>query len=160
MSEIYVEPIPGTEPAEAAPSRRAASWRWPKRILALIALLWIVAQSASVAIQHTRLHRILTSQFETAIGRTVEVGSYHLGLWDGPVIEARSVVVGEDPRFGAEYFLRADSMTVHLRWRSLLSGHLEFGTISLSHPSLNLVRNSSEDWNLAEWLPHPSVQPR
>ena len=90
------------------------------------------------------------------MGRPVEVGSYHFSLWDGPVVQARSVIVGEDPRFGAEYFLRTDSMAVRLRWRSLLRGRLEFGTISLTHPSLNLVRSSSGEWNLAEWLPRPS----
>jgi hypothetical protein len=158
MSEIYVEPISSTEPAESASYQRSASWRWPKRIALALVLLWIAAEGVSLAIQHTRLRRILTSQFAAAIGRPVEVGSYHFTFWDGPVIEARSVVVGEDPRFGAEYFLRADSMTVRLRWRSLFRGRIEFGAISLIHPSLNLVRNSTGEWNVAEWLPRPSAQ--
>jgi AsmA-like C-terminal region len=157
MSEIYVEPIASTRHADSAAPRQRAVWRWPKRLLILLALLWIAAEGISLAIQHTRLRRVITSHFEAAMGRPVEVGSYHFSFWDGPVIEARSVVVGEDPRFGAEYFLRADSTVVHLRLRSLLHGRAEFGTISLNHPSLNLVRNSSGRWNLAEWLPRPSA---
>ncbi len=156
MSEISVEPIPSAEPPAAVRLRPRAWDRWPKRIVALLILLWIATEGMSLAMQHTRLRGILTAQFETAMGRPVEVGSYHFSFWDGPVVQARSVVVGEDPRFGAEYFLRTDSMAVRLRWRSLLRGRLEFGTISLTHPSLNLVRSPSGDWNLAEWLPRPN----
>lgn len=159
MPETYVESIPITKPAESVPLRQRALWRWPKRILLLVIVLWIAAEGLSLGIQRTRLRRILTAQIEAAIGRPVEIGSYHFSFWRGPVIKARSVAVGEDPRFGSEYFLRADSMVVHLRWRGLLRGHAEFDDISLSHPSLNLVRNSSGQWNLAEWLPRPSAQP-
>jgi hypothetical protein len=71
------------------------------------------------------------------------------------VLEAHSVRIGEDPRFGNEYFLRADSISVGLRWWSLLRGHIAMGTLSLSGASLNLVRAANADWNLAEWLPRP-----
>ena len=69
------------------------------------------------------------------------------------------MTVAEDPRFGEEYFLRAEALTARIQWRSLLSGHLELGTLSLSRPSLNLVRTSEGDWNLAEWLPRPTSLP-
>jgi uncharacterized protein involved in outer membrane biogenesis len=160
MSDTYVEPIPSAEPLEAARSRPHAWGHWAKRALVALALLWMAAEGISLAIQHTRLRGILTAQFEATMGRPVEVGSFHFSLWDGPVVQARSVTVAEDPRFGAEYFLRTDSMAVRLRWRSLLHGRVEFDTISLTHPSLNLVRNSSGEWNLAEWLPRPGALPR
>ncbi len=97
----------------------------------------------------------MTAHLEAAFGRPVEVGSYDFSFWDGPSLEANSVRVSEDARFGNEYFLYADSISVRLRWESLLRGHIELGTLSLSHPSLNLVRDSAGDWNLAEWLPRP-----
>ncbi len=37
----------------------------------------------------------------------------------------------------------------------MLRGHLVIDTLSLTRPSLNLVRDSAGDWNLAEWLPRP-----
>jgi AsmA-like C-terminal region len=158
MSQTYVEPIAQTGPRETAQSHPRAKTRWLRRIILLLVVLWLAAEGVSLAMQYTRLHRILTAQIAAAMGRPVEVRSYHFSFWDGAVIQARSVVVGEDPRFGAEYFLRADSMAVRLRWRSLLRGGIELGTLSLDRPSLNLVRNSSGDWNLAEWLPHPESQ--
>ena len=159
MSGAFVEPIARTEPQNSVPARPRAWKRWPARLLVLLVALWVVGETVSLAIQHTRLRNILTSQIAAAMGRPVEVGSYAFSFWGGPVVEARSVTVGEDPRFGAEYFLRADSMAVRLNWRSLLRGRVEFGTLSLTRPSLNLVRNSSGDWNLTEWLPHPNASP-
>ena len=37
------------------------------------------------------------------------------------------------------------------------SRHMELGTLALTRPSLNIVRDAEGDWNLADWLPHSSV---
>lgn len=159
MSDTYLEPVSEAKPLASVPSRLPAWSRWPKRILLLLIFLWVGTEAISLAIQHTRLQRTLTAQLEAAFGRSVQVGSYHLSLWGGPVLDAQSVTVGEDPRFGGEYFLRADSLAIRLRWRSLLHGRIQFGTLSLTRPSLNLVRGEDGDWNLAEWLPRPTGAP-
>ena len=133
---------------------------WARRlgwILAIVAAVWAVAAGVSFLIQHTSLKNRLTAHIAAALGRPVEVGSYDFTLWGGPTLEVQSVSVAEDPRFGQEYFLRAESVSLHLRWRSLLRGRLEIDTLSLARPSLNLVRNTAGDWNLAEWLPRPSA---
>jgi hypothetical protein len=121
--------------------------------------LWLAGIGFSLAIQHTSLKRRVTARLETAFGRPVEVEAYAFSFWTGPALEAYSVRVSEDPRFGYEYFLRADSLIARVHWHSFLSGHLELGTISLEHPSLNLVRNPDGDWNLAAWLPRPQTAP-
>ncbi|HKN61987.1 MAG TPA: AsmA-like C-terminal region-containing protein [Candidatus Acidoferrales bacterium] len=126
------------------------------RIALLLIGVWLADSGISLLLQHTALKRRLTSRLSAAFGRQVEVGSYQFSIWAGPTLEAHAVTVAEDPRFGEEYFLRAEALTARIQWRSLLSGHLELGTLSLSRPSLNLVRNSYGDWNLAEWLPRPS----
>jgi hypothetical protein len=124
----------------------------------LLAALWVASEALSLALQHTGLRNILTARLQSAFGRPVDVGSYSFSLLDGFALQANSVTVREDPRFGQEYFLHADSVSVRLRWTSLLLGRVEFGTLSLSHPSLNLVRNSAGEWNLTEWLPQPGVK--
>jgi hypothetical protein len=151
LSPSPVRPEPIAPPAPPAPARR--HWlRW-----LLLALLVFVAANAglSLLVQHTRLHNALERRLELAFGRPVEVGSFQFSLWSGPTLEARSVTVGEDPRFGKEYFLRAESLAARLRLSSLLAGRIELGTLSLNHPSLNLVHNPDGPWNLAEWLPKP-----
>jgi len=85
----------------------------------------------------------------------VNVGEYDFSLWTGPTLEAQFVTVAEDPRFGYEYFMRADSLRARLGWKSLLRGHIELETLSLTRPSLNVVRDASGDWNIGEWLPKP-----
>jgi hypothetical protein len=159
MSDTYSEIIPRVEALQPVQARPRLWSRLLRPIFFLLVFLWTASEGVSVMMQHTGLRRILTARIEAAFGRQVDVGSYHFSLWKGPALKANSVIVGEDPRFGHEYFLRADSMTVRLRWASLLRGHIELGTLSLNRPSLNLVRNAAGDWNLGEWLPQPSGSP-
>lgn len=137
--------------------RRASRRRVLKWIVFLLACIWPADIGISLVIQHTGIKRRLTSHLEAAFGRKVEVGRYNFSLWGGPALEAQSVTVAEDPRFGNEYFLRAESLRVELGWQRLLRGHVELGTLSLTRPSLNLVRNADGIWNLAEWLPQPAA---
>ncbi len=159
MSQTLTDTIPREQAAGSAPPRSRALKRWIKRTVLLVAALWIASEAVSLALQHTSLRNILTAHLQAAFGRPVDVGSYYFSLLDGLALEASSVTVREDPRFGQEYFLRADSVAIHLRWTSLLLGRVEFGTLSLSRPSLNLVRNSAGEWNLTEWLPQPGARP-
>jgi AsmA-like protein len=141
---------------EAERLKRSHLRQLPRWILLLVACLWSFEIGASALIRYTSLQKRLTEHLAAAFGRPVQVGRYELSLRSGLALDARSVTVGEDPRFGQEYFLRADSLRVRLRWQSLVRGNLELGTLSLAQPSLNVVRNSSGDWNLAEWLPRPA----
>jgi AsmA-like C-terminal region/AsmA family len=127
------------------------------RWIALFILVWALAQvGGSALVQYTRLRGILNARLEAAFGRRIEVGRYSLSLWGWPELEASPVLVAEDPRFGNEYFLRADSLTIRIRLTSLLAGRIELGMLSLSRPSLNLVRAADGRWNIEEWLPAPS----
>jgi AsmA-like C-terminal region len=155
MSDTILDSIPRVKASHPAPSRPSIWSRWPKRVLLVFVFVWIATEGISLAMQYTSLHKKLTHRLEAAFGRPVEVGHYDFSLWGGPVLEARSVSVAEDPRFGNEYFLRAESMSVRLRWQSVLRGRFELGTLSLIRPSMNLVRNAAGDWNLAQWLPRP-----
>ncbi len=146
-------------PASAphSPAHRRARLWYGLVACAVIIIVCVLLADAGVSflMRHTMLNRRLTVRLEAAFGRPVQVGTYAFSLWTGPEIIAYPVRVGEDPRFGYEYFLRADSIALRVRLSSLLRGHLELGTISLSHPSLNLVRDADGDWNVAEWLPRP-----
>jgi AsmA-like C-terminal region/AsmA family len=157
LSNTLTEPIVRVKPVERPAVARPRWRRWANIVALFLALLWIANIAISLAIRHTSLQSRITARLGAAFGRSVEVGSYRFSLWGRPTLEARSVTVSEDPRFGHEYFLRAESLTMSLRWRSLLRGRLEFGGIWLGHPSLNLVRNPDGDWNVAEWLPQFSA---
>jgi hypothetical protein len=127
--------------------------RWWKVALAIAALLVAVQVAVSLLVHTRRVRAYLTTQLERAFGRPVEVKSFDVRLLPAPRLDAEQVTVGEDPAFGNEYFLRADNLSAALRWTGLLRGHFEFGTLSLGHPSLILVRNNQGRWNLERWLP-------
>lgn len=127
-------------------------------VLALAALL-LADLGLSSLLNRGPLRGFLASRLEAKFGRTVEVSNFSISLLGGPRLEANYFTVAEDPRFGQEYFLRAERLTASLRWRSLLRGRFEFGTLAFTRPSLNLVRIPTGQWNLESWLPAPSSAP-
>lgn len=156
MSDTISQSVAASQPRASIHARSSGWSRWVKWIFLFFVLLWLADIGVSLLIRHTRLQRRITARLESAFGRPVQVDSYNFSLWGGPTLQARSVTFGEDPRFGHEYFLRAESLTVRLRWQGLMRGHIQLGTVSMERPSLNLVRNLDGDWNLAEWLPKPA----
>ncbi len=122
--------------------------------LAIFGVALAVIVSRVAASQSAR--RYLTARLEQAFGRPVEVSNFSIRWFPTPGIVAERVTIGDDPRFGHEYFLRADSIVASPRWRSLFLAKLELGTLELSHPSLNLVRNDDGRWNVESWLPSPA----
>ena len=127
--------------------------KWWRLALLILAFLIAAQVGASVLARTHGIHTYLIAHLERAFGRTVEVRHFNIILLPRLVMEAEQVSIGEDPAFGNEYFLRAERLTAGLRWSGLLRGHFEFGTLSLSRPSLVLVRNEEGAWNLERWLP-------
>jgi hypothetical protein len=125
----------------------------------VVALL-IAAQVGVFLVARThRMHGYLIAHLERAFGRPVAVGHFSAQILPIPEVEADEVTIGENPAFGNEYFLRAEHMAASLRWIGLLRGHFEFGTMSLTRPSLILVRNAQGRWNLEDWLPPVKAKP-
>ena len=129
--------------------------RWLRIFLVVIVACLALDYGLSLLLEFGWLNHALTRRLEAAFGRPVDVAHYSFSLLAGPRLEADRVTVAEDPRFGNEYFLRADSLAIGLRWSALLRGRIEFGPVSLSGASLNLVRLPDGEWNLESWLPRP-----
>ncbi len=127
--------------------------KWRKLALAVMALLIACQIGVSAVARTRRVHGYFVAHLERAFGRRVEVAQFDMRILPSPRLDANGVTVGEDPAFGYEYFLRAERLSASLRWTGLLQGHFEFGTLSLSRPSLILVRNAEGRWNLERWLP-------
>jgi uncharacterized protein involved in outer membrane biogenesis len=119
----------------------------------VIAGLVAVQAGVSLVVRTHRVQAYLIERLEAAFGRPVQVSDFSFTIFPFPELALDGVTIDEDPAFGREYFLRAERMTASLRWMGLLRGHFEFGTMSLTRPSLILVRNSDGRWNLEGWLP-------
>jgi hypothetical protein len=133
--------------------RRRKWLRW----VAIVAVLMFAASAVfSRVLQTAAARRYLITRLAASFGRPVEVARFDFSLLDGARLEAHSLTVSEDPDFGNEYFLRAETLTAGLRWGALLSGRFEFGSLNLLRSSLNLVRDAEGHWNIERWLPPAS----
>jgi hypothetical protein len=127
--------------------------KWLKLAIGLLALVVVAQAAVGLLVRTRRVHAYLIGRLERAFGRQVDVRQFDAQVFPKLRLEANGITVGEDPAFGNEYFLRAEQLTAGLRWPGLLGGHFEFGTLSMSRPSLILVRNAQGRWNLEDWLP-------
>ncbi len=124
-----------------------------KWIGALAVLLVLAQLGLPFLLRTSRMRAYLLAHLEKSFGRSVEARSFSMDILPFPRVDVEGVSIGENPSFGHEYFLRADRLTASVRWLGLLRGHFDFGTISLSRPSLILVQNQQGRWNLEGWLP-------
>jgi hypothetical protein len=130
--------------------------KWLRVVLTGAVLLLAASFGFSRALRAGAVRRYLIAHLAATFGRPVEVSWFDFSLLDGARIEAHFVSVADDPHFGNEYFLRSDTLTAGVQWTALLAGRFEFGSVSLSRPSLNLVRDAEGRWNIERWLPPAS----
>ncbi len=106
-----------------------------------------------------RLRTRIVRSISLALGRQVDAGSVTVRLLPQPGFELENFLVHDDPAFGAEPVLQSSDVVALVRVSSLLRGHLEISRLSLSEPSLNLVRNPEGRWNLEDLLERAAKTP-
>jgi hypothetical protein len=131
--------------------------KWWRPAALFVAIVIVAQVGVSLLVRTHRVHAYLVRHLERAFGRPVEASHFSVLILPSPSLDAEQITVGEDPAFGNEYFLRAERLSASLRWTGFLRGRFEFGTLSLSRPSLNLVRNGEGRWNLERWLPPAKI---
>jgi hypothetical protein len=83
-----------------------------------------------------------------SLGRPVRLSSVELRLVPWPSFVLSNLVVDEDPAYGGEPVLHADTVTTDVRLLALWRGRLEISRISVDNASLNLERMPGGRWNL------------
>jgi hypothetical protein len=121
-------------------------------ILFSVLLLLAGALILPPLINMNRYQRRIADAISNGLGRPVHMSSVTLRLLPRPGLELSDFIVEEDPAFGTEPILRAQSVDASIRFSSLWRGRLEIGRISLDQPSLNLVRDSEDRWNIGTVL--------
>jgi hypothetical protein len=137
------------------PSRTARRLLWVLVVLGAILLGVFVPPFLNVS----RYRNRVATAIGNALGRKVTVSNIELTLLPRPGMVLSAFVVADDPSFGSEPMLRAETVTAYLRISSLWRGRLEIGTLSLDSPSLNLVRRADGHWNLEELIERTSQVP-
>lgn len=125
-----------------------------RKTLWLVALfLLALAVSLPLGLNLDVLRQQMHVALERQLGREVQFASLGARLVPRPGIVGQRVIIHElDEEFGAEPFLYAEEMQCDLSLRVFWTGHLEFSHINFVRPSINLVRNSRQAWNVGSFL--------
>ncbi|HEX4067482.1 MAG TPA: AsmA family protein [Acidobacteriaceae bacterium] len=139
--------------------RRSGTTRRKLAIAGSVVLLLALALVLPPLIHLGKYRRSITASMSDALGRPVTVGSMELRLLPMPGIAMTDFTVAEDPAFGYEPALHANSVVASLRLMSLWRGRLEVSRISLDEANLNLVRDSRGQWSIGTVLLRASQIP-
>ncbi len=130
--------------------------RTSRRMMWVVPLVLVLALLVPPFMNVNRYRSRVAGAISRALGRDVTVSHIELKLLPRPGLALSNFVVAENPSYGAEPMLRADTVTAYLRLTSLWRGRLEIGTLDLDSPSLNLVRRDDGHWNVEELVERTS----
>jgi AsmA protein len=116
----------------------------------LLAIVLVVLTVPLININ--RFQRRIVRSLSESLGRPIHLDRISLTVLPLPGLTIDNLVVGEDPAFGAEPFVRASSVRATLRVSSLWRRRIEFSRISFTEPSINLVKSAQGQWNLESIL--------
>jgi len=140
------------DPSSSEPEEwRLPSWRRVLTAAAVIVTLLVLALVPPL-ISVNRLQRRIAHSISDSLGRPVHLDGVTLNILPWPGFTLQNFVVSEDPAFGYEPTIRANTVTARLRIRSLWRHQVEFTRITFTDPSLNLVRNAQGQWNIENVL--------
>jgi AsmA protein len=142
--------------AVGADSPPSLSTRTLRRLLylafAALAILLLVLLPPLISVN--RYQKRVANSISDSLGRPVHLDRVSLNLLPLPGFTLENLVVDEDPAFGSEPVIRANSVRATLRISSLWRRRVEFSTISFTEPSVNLVHLANGKWNLESILLH------
>lgn len=136
-----------TEETEGRHPKRKRLWLALAALAALLAVL-IVPPLVSIARYKSGITRLISA----SLRRPVRLSSVEARLLPRPGFILTNLIVEEDPAYGTEPVLHANTVRASIRLLSLWRGRLEIDTISVDEASLNLVRTPSGRWNLDSFL--------
>jgi hypothetical protein len=139
-----------------ARSRHRTRKRLVMAAAVLAVLLAVIIEPPLVSVG--RYKGRITSLISSSLGRPVRLSSVELRLLPRPGFVLTDLTVDEDPAYGAEPVLHANTVTASIRLLSLWRG-LEISRISVDEASLNLVRTPGGRWNV-ESVFRTAAQPK
>ena len=132
-----------TEEVQRRQRKRRPLWL-ALAVLVMLLAVAIVPPLVSINGYKSRITHLMSE----SLGRPVRLSSVELRLLPVPAFVLTDLTVDEDPAFGAEPILHANTVKASIRLLSLWRGRLEIGTITLDEASLNVVRTAEGRWNL------------
>jgi len=125
-------------------------------MVALLVLMTVVFVPPFLSV--SRYKSRITQLISISLGRPVRLSSVEVRLLPRPGFLLTDLTVEEDPAYGAEPVLHANTVAASIRLLSLWRGRLEIDTISVDEASLNVVRVGPGRWNLDSLLRTATIQ--
>src|SRR5512135_1153937 len=119
-------------------------------IIGVVACVLIVLALAVISrlldVNHYRGR--IQAELQNRLGRPVTLGGIDLSLLP-PSLRVKDVAIGEDPRFGAGPFARAQELSVRVSLIPLLRKDVEIQSLQLINPDIQLICSRDGNWNFA-----------
>jgi hypothetical protein len=139
---------------------RVTAWR----VVVLALALFLIVGVGAPYLSADRFGKSVQAALESSLQRKVEIGKVRFDLFRGPGFRLEQVVIHEDPAFGIEPLAWVDELEARPSVLALLTGRLEFASLRLGDPVVNLTKTTR--WNFERLLdfkvlaaaPHISVR--
>jgi hypothetical protein len=132
--------------SEDVGERKPKRGRWVLGLAFFALFLAIAIVPPLVSINNYKAR--ITHLMSASVGRPVRLSSVEMRLLPMPGFVLSDLTIEEDPAYGAEPVLHANTVVASIRLQSLWLGRLEIGRISVDEASLNIVRTPEGLWNL------------
>lgn len=132
-----------TQDPQERPRRRGKLWL-AASIVGFVLALIVVPPLIGISRYKSRITHLVS----VALGRPVRLSGVELRLLPRPGFVLSDLTVEEDPTYGSEPVLHANTVNASIRFASLWRGKLQISRISVDEASLNVVRAGDGRWNL------------
>ncbi len=126
--------------------RRRLRKRLGITLAAVVFLLAVLLVPPMISI--SRYKSQITHIVAQSLGRPVRLAAVELRLLPRPGFVLTDLTVDEDPVYGSEPMLHANTVTASMGFFALWRGKLEISRIGVDEASVNLVRTGDGHWNL------------
>lgn len=126
-------------------------------LLVVVLVLIVSAVAALLLVDANHFRPQIQTTLSQALGREVTLGKLHVSVWSGS-LDADEIGIGDDPAFGGQPFVSAQSLRLGVQlWPLLRHRQLHVTSLTLGRPSVRLVQNRSGRWNFASFGGTPAV---
>jgi uncharacterized protein involved in outer membrane biogenesis len=120
-------------------------------VVAALAIVLVIVAANLNKIINSRKGELL-AQAKATTGRDISVGDVGVTLWPGIGASIRDVVVGEDPAFGTEPFVRVKQVVVNVKLLPLLQKRVDVKRLVLDEPNIVVIKKDAKTFNFTSLL--------
>jgi AsmA protein len=118
-------------------------------VIGIVVVVIVLAVGVFVATFNPNDYRgTIQAKLEQQLDRKLTLGNMSLGLF--PLrFRVADLSIADDPKFGNRPFVQTQELSVSVKLLPLLSKSVQVDSLTLEHPSVELIKNAQGAWNFA-----------